>query len=163
MKLNLIGLISAILAFISIALPWYSVVGPMSEHDSLLVFVSTAGGIGGTSIGVLWFIYVALAFLIIGGLLGLIGSLIIGKNGKNLLVAGGALVLLSPIIFAVGWATSVIASVLPLFGSIGAYTVFVSFGFFLALIAGILLFISTRKHPMEAGVPLAPVAPPPPQ
>ena len=165
MKLNLIGLISAILAFISIVLPWYSITGIYNEHASLLTIVSTIGTYGGAAAGVLWFIWVALALIIIGALLGLVGSLVIGGRGKSLLTVGGILVILSPIIFAIGWVTSPLGSVLPLFGSWTIYnytlTVFASFGFFLAFVAAILMLISTRKHPMETGA-VAPGTPPPP-
>jgi len=165
LKPNFIGLISAILAFVTIILPWYSVsVYVITVNFSLWDFASMGlGGLLGTAAVQAWFIWVALALVIVGGLLGLIGGFSIGKKGKTLLTLAGILLLLSPIIFAVG----VVASGLPLFGSMGAdqygASVYVSFGFFLAFIAAILMFISLRKHPMEAeAVPFAPVAPTPP-
>ena len=166
MKLNIIGLIAAILAFITIVLPWWtmSVIG-ISFSFSLLDFANLAGivsSVPGASAFDIWFVWAALALLAIGGLLGLVGSFLIGGKGKSLLAVGGILVILAPIIFAAGLA----ATGLPLFGSIssGGYdiTFYISFGFFLALIAGILMLISLKKHPMEAeAVPLAPLAPPP--
>lgn len=152
MKLNALGLIAAILAFISIVLPWYSITSSYGGINySLLDFIQ--------AITVPWYIWGALALVVIGGLLGLFGSFIIGRNGKNLLVVAGILVILSPIIFAGGYASEGAQ----LFGSVYGITYFLSAGFFLALIAGILLFISTKKHPMEAAVaPLAPAAPTPP-
>jgi len=167
LKLNVLGLISAIIAFISIFLPWYSFTYIVTFNFNLLDFANLAGllaGVPGTEALQTWFIWVALALLVIGGLLGLLASFIIGGKGKSLLAVGGILVLLSPIIFAGG-----LASIgFPLFGSISADLVsisfFISFGFFLAFVAAILMLISTRKHPTEAGaVPLAPAAPPPPQ
>ena len=153
MKLNIIGLIAAILAFISIVLPWYSLTSSYgSLNYSLLDFIN--------AVQVSWYVWGALALIVIGGLLGLLGSFIIGRNGKNLLMVAGILAILSPIIFAGGF----VSEGATLFGSVLGVTYFLSAGFFLALIAGILMFISLKKHPMVAeAVPLAPLAPPPPQ
>jgi hypothetical protein len=131
--------------------------GSITDHASLFDFARLFGG----TVDLMWFVWVALAFIIIGALLGLIGSLITGKNGKNLLAGGGILVILSPVIFTVGWVTSIINTTLPLFYSAGGVTAFASFGFFLALIAGIIMLISTRKHPMAAEGPTVSSPPPP--
>lgn len=154
MKLNALGLIAAILAFITIILPWYS---DSVSNYSLLDFFNIASSVGFAGGTVL--ILATLVLIVIGGLIGLVGSFIAGKTGKSLLIVGGVLVILSPIVFAV----RVMDVGLPLFGSYGGASVYVSFGFFLAVVAAILIFVSLRRHPMEAEVvPLAPVSPPPP-
>jgi len=171
LKLNFIGLISAILAFISIILPWYSIFSISTTFNlNLLDFANNfaniaqlVGGIPGGLTFQTWFIWVALALIIIGGLLGLLVSFIIRGKGKSLIAVAGILVLLSPIIFAVGLASQGCQ----LFGSATisrnvTVSFFTSFGFFLAITATILMFISREKHPMEAeAVPLVPVASPP--
>jgi len=154
LKLNAVALIAAILAFISIVLPWYS---DSVSNYSLLDFFNIASSVGFAGGTVL--ILATLVLIVIGGLIGLFSSFVIGKTGKRLLIVGGVLVILSPIVFAV----RVMDVGLPLFGSYGGASVYVSFGFFLAIIAAIVTFFSTGKHPMEAEVvPLAPVSPPPP-
>jgi riboflavin transporter FmnP len=143
MKLNIMGLISAIIVFMSIVLPWYSVSGsPFGDvHASLWNFVIGIESIGGFLVGTLWFVLIAFALIIVGGILGLVGSFVIEGKGKNLFAIGGALVILSPIIFAAG-----LASIgLPLFLTVAGTTVFLSFGFFLAFIATTVMFISTKK------------------
>ena len=165
MKLNVIGLIAALIALISIILPWYSFsYSFITVNLSLWDFMSGFGGLGlGAITAQTGLLIGALALLVIGGLLGLLGNFIIGSRGKTLLAIGGILVILAPIMFA----AALVSSGLPLFGSLSAgdYTisVYISFGFFLAFIAAILMFISLRKHPMEAeAAPFAPVAPTPP-
>jgi len=173
------GMIIAILAFITIILPWYSATPTLfgetraAAHASLLDLVNPArafsGLLGGQAFAQVilpWPIWVALTLIIIGGLLGLIASFIIGGKGKRLLVVAGILVLLSPIIFAIGFASQGI----PLFGSVevlvfvppitlhGTVALYLSFGFFFVVIVAVLMFISTKKHPMEAEAdsPLSP-------
>jgi len=102
-----------------------------------------------------------------------VGSLIVGKNGKMILVIAGILALLSIIIFAVGLQgefSDLTAAGYPgdigLFSSgswsfMGAtmdYSTYLTFGFWLALVAAILAFISLVKHPM-----VPPAAPPTPE
>lgn len=154
MKLNVLGLIAAILAFITIILPWYS---DSVSNYSLLDFFNIASSVGFAGGTVL--ILATLVLIVIGGLIGLFSSFVIGKKGRIFLTVAGVLVILSPIVFAV----RVMDVGLPLFGSYGGASVYVSFGFFLAVVAAILIFVSLRRHPMEAEVvPLAPVSPPPP-
>lgn len=154
MKLNIIGLVSAILAFIAIVLPWYS---DSINGYSLIYFIdiSSRAGFPGTAVLIL----ISLVLMIIGGVLGLLGSFVIGKRGKILLMVAIILVVLSPICFAI----RIVDIGLPLFGSYMGYSLYVSFGFFLAFVAAFLMSFSARKHPMEVGaVPFAPAPPPPP-
>ena len=120
----------------------------------------------------LWYANAALALIIIASVAGIVGSLIVGKNGKMILVVAGILALLSIIIFAVGLQgelSNLTAVGLPevgLFSSgtwsfMGAslnYSTYLSFGFWLALVAAIIAFISSGKHPM-APLPAPPATP----
>jgi len=190
LKVNYIGIAAGIIAFISLALPWWTMTMSaealgieISADVSVHTYDARASvkGLGleasesivdGFSI---WYGYTALAFIIIAGVAGIVGSLIVGKNGRMILVVAGILALLSIIIFAAGLqselsklteATEETMPGLPevsLFSSgsysfMGAsmdYSTYLTFGFWLALIAAILAFISLLKHPMAP-----PAAPP---
>ena len=111
----------------------------------------------------LWFGWAAFAFIVIAGVAGIVGSVIVGKTGKMILIVAGILALLSIIIFAAGLqgelSKEAPVSGFPevgLFSSgswsfMGAsmnYSSYLSFGFWLALVAAIIVFISLGKHPM---------------
>jgi hypothetical protein len=132
----------------------------------------------------IWFGWVALALIILGGILGLVGS-IIPTRGKMFLALGGVFALLSIIVFAFGLQTelskgfgipgTVTFPGIGLFSSGSydisydaitvtlSYSTYLSFGFWLALIAAIIMFVAMKKA-AEAGpiTPMAPAAPPPP-
>jgi len=155
LRLNIIGLIAAIFAFFTMFLPWYSISGFITIYGgSLLDLVSGRTSLPGSGTTQPWFIWVTFILIIVGGLLGVVGSFSIGKNGRILLLFGGLLVDLSGIIFVVGRLSSktYIAG---------------AFGDICAILAGGLMNISTRKHPMEdekgenEEVPSAPIIPPP--
>lgn len=172
LKLNYIGIIAAIIAFISLALPWWTMamsaeaMGVKINADvSVYPHIATASAMGQSQTVAmdLWFGSVALALILMAGVLGIVGSLLVGKNGKIILVAAGILALLSIVIFAVGLqgelSESAPVSGFPVVGlfSSGSYSLmgtsmdyscYLSFGFWLALIATILAFISLLKHPM---------------
>jgi hypothetical protein len=123
----------------------------------------------------IWYGYTPLALMVIAGVAGIVGSLMVGKNGKILLAVTGALTLLSVIIFAAGLQselsklTEATGGTLPSLPEVGLfssgsysfmgvsmdYSSYLTFGFWLALIAAIIAFISVSKHPM------APPATPP--
>jgi len=118
----------------------------------------------------LWYGWAALALIAIAGIAGIVGSVIVGKTGKMILIVAGILALLSIIIFAAGLQgelskappVSGYASV-DLFSS-GSwnfsgmrmyYSSYLTFGFWLALVAAILAFISLPNHP-SAPLPASP-------
>ena len=172
MKLNYIGIVAGIIAFISLALPWWTMTMSaeamgmkVSADVSVYPYQATAEAMGvSQSVAMeLWFGWAALALIVLAGVAGIVGSLIIGKTGKMILVVSGILALLSIIIFATGLQgeLSKVAPVsgfpvVSLFSSgsysfMGAsmdYSAYLSFGFWLALIAAILAFIALLKHPM---------------
>jgi len=187
-KINYVGIIGGILAFISLALPWWtmnlstSAVIPISIDISIYLYkgaVSFMGFMLDLPISV-WYGWSTLAFIVLGSILGILGS-IISDKGKVMLGAGGALILLSMLIFAValqiellkgisipsltGTGTSLQLPGITLFssGSLNImetqinYSNYLSFGFWLALIATIIMFISLRKARV-----VTPPPPPPP-
>ena len=137
----------------------------MSAGVSVYPYQATASALGVTQTVAmeLWFGSAALVLIVMAGVLGIVGSLVIGKNGKMILVVAGILALLSIIIFAVGLQGELSKAapvsgfpVVSLFSSgsysFGAasmdYSTYLSFGFWLALVAAIIAFISSLKHPM---------------
>jgi hypothetical protein len=175
LKLNIIGVVGVIILFISLALPWWmmtlSINASYSGNVVIYPYQATASlNFPGSSTLVIrtdfWYGWVALAFVILGGLLGIAGSLL--RGARVLLVGGGLLALLSIIIFAVGLQSDLSNSsfaegwpALGLFvsGTFGgyAYTTYLSFGFWLALAATIIMLFASLKKPKS----IAPTAPPP--
>ena len=131
---------------------------------------SSAIGASQTVTMELWYGWAAFTLIVIAGIAGIVGSVIVGKTGKIILIVAGILALLSIIIFAAGL-QSELSKAPPVSGfpevglfSSGSwsfmgvsmdYSSYLTFGFWLALIAAILAFISLLKHPMAP-----PVAPP---
>ena len=186
MKINYIGIVAGILALISLALPWWTMTisgtfmgGDISvyTHDAkvtreIIGFKETKSIVDDFSI---WYGYAALALIVIAGVAGIVGSLVVGKNGKVILIVAGILALLSIIIFAAGLQSELSKlskkAPVPGFPTVGLfssgswsymgatmdYSTYLTFGFWLALVAAIIAFISLLKHPMAPpAVPLIP-------
>jgi len=173
LKINYIGIIACIIAFISLVLPWWTMKASVEAMEmavsaelSVYLYQAQASAIG-MSITVtmdLWFGWAALALIVIAGAAGIVGSVIVGKTGKIILIVTGILALLSIIIFAVGLQGELSkASPVPDFPKVdlfssGSFTLmdeismnyssYLTFGFWLALVAAIIAFISSLKHPM---------------
>jgi hypothetical protein len=173
LKLNIIGIVGGILAFVSLALPWWTLsFGYSGTSLDVSIYPYMAVDVGaGIS---LWYGWVALALIIVGGLLGIVGSLTPGK--AKMLSIGGALALVSIIIFAVGlqldflsipstegsptFALFMLPTSVSSSGYDMSYFAYLSFGFWIALVAAILMFAASRKKPAQiAGYP--PPPPPP--
>lgn len=167
LKLNYLGIVGGILAFISIGGSWWTMTmkmttltGEVSSSADLFLYEARKAGLPvALPIELGWFSWAALALLIIGGIIGIVSSLgIVGsvtkKFGKKLPVFGGVFALLSMIIFAVGLQMQ-LSSVpgLGLFSDgnlVGwSYSTGLSIGFWLALIATIVTFAALRKMPEE--------------
>jgi hypothetical protein len=188
---NIIGIVGGILAFISLLLPWWtftisaSAMGISYSFDMAAYLYQVTcntnipGFPSGTTSPDVWWCSVALALIVIGGLLGIIGS-IVTPFGSKLLIGGGVLTLLSVVIFAAGLQGDLakvagITSMIPgmsigLFssGSLNfmgvtlSYSTYLSFGFWIAIVAAILMFVAFKKAAGAAPItPTAPVAPPP--
>ena len=201
MKINYISIVAGIIAFVSLALPWWTMAisgtvpvefmeVEVSGDISVKLYdarMSIEAEVLGVSVSVdesmvdgfsIWYGYVALALIVIAGVAGIVGSLIVGKNGKMILVVAGILALLSIIIFAAGlqgelsdeiepgypelslFSSGSFSESIPEMGLVELdYSTYLTFGFWLALIAAILAFISLLKHPV-APPPAPPAAPP---
>jgi hypothetical protein len=186
LKPNYIGIIGGILAFVSLALPWWTMtmsstlMGLTYSVDvSVYPYQARASALGfSTTVAMeLWFGWVALALIVLGGVLGLVGSLMLAK-GKMLIAVGGILALLSVIVFAVGLQIELSKTAPleegPMVGLFSSgsynlmeismnYSTYLSFGFWIALIAAIIMLIAAKKAPIEtAPAPTPPPPPPPP-
>jgi len=100
----------------------------------------------------LWWGYLTMVLVLVGGVLVLIGSLVREKSGKTLLTASGPLSILSLVVFATGLA-STLSHKFPgvamfYFGPyyLGNISAYLSFGFWLELTSGMLSFIASVKH-----------------
>jgi hypothetical protein len=181
LKPNIIGLAGGVIAFISLALPWWTmaisstIMGiSLSGEASIYPYQATASA-GGTSTAVtipIWYAWAAFVLIVIGGSLGIIASL--AQSTRMLLVAGGLLALLSIIIFAAGLqnelSKSTITAGWPMVGLFSSgsfmgytnYTTYLSFGFWLALAAAIIMLLSSRRKPEVTTPKPTPTPPPPP-
>jgi hypothetical protein len=174
LKPNYVGIVGGILAFISLVLPWWAISVSSSAMGQTFsggasVYpyqaTATAMGVSETVSMNLWFGWIALVLVVIGGLLGLIGS-VVTAGRRMLLAVGGLLLLLSIMVFAVGLQNEIsnenLATGFPtgaaLFSSssynYGAvsmnYSTYLSFGFWLALVAAIIMFAASVRKPVEA-------------
>jgi hypothetical protein len=179
LKPNVLGIIGGILAFISTVLPWWTITissGVMgitySSDLSLYPYQAKATAMGISMIVDvnLWYGWAALALVIVGGVLGIVGSLL--QNGKALLIGAGVLALLSIIIFAVGLQSELskapITTGYPqvgLFsnGSSGVpdltvvnYTTYLSLGYWITLVAAIIMLVASRRKNVQTTPPQSP-------
>jgi len=178
LKQNIVGIVGALVAFVSAVLPWWtmvwsaSILGYNYSYDvSIYPYQATASGVGiSNTVSIsIWYGWVALVLVLTGGVLGIAGSLT--QRTRMILAAGGLLALLAVVIFAVGLQnelsnTAVIGGypILGLFSSESIYgnnyTTYLTFGFWLALVAGIAMLVASRIKP-ETNAPTT-VSPPPP-
>lgn len=159
MKINYIGIVAGILAFVSIALPWWTMsvtVDSTSESWSVYLYQQTVST--GTAPNLnMWYAWAALGIIVISGILLIVGS--VTSMGKKLLVGGGVLALISIIIFAVGLQmdlSDLFSGTVGLFSAPSPASAYLTFGFWLALVAMILAFVAYVRHPKEAAPPPAP-------
>jgi hypothetical protein len=191
---NYLGIIGAILAFVSLVLPWWamSVSGSASGISYsgqlyLYPYQSTASELGHsvTVSANLWFGWTALVLVVIGGSLSLAGSVMYGllfprdliaRGRRAVLAVGGVLVLLSIIVFALGLQNQLSGSLatgyptgVGLFSSSSysfmgisvGYWTYLTFGFWLALAAAIIIFVAVTRKPADEKPPPKPSTPSP--
>jgi hypothetical protein len=164
MKLNYVGIVGAIIAFVSIALPWWT------YSESGVSFDLKLYDQGSLTTLNIWYGWVALLLVVIGGLLGLAGSVM--SNGKKIVLGGGILTLIAIILFPVGLQADLMRLNLP-FGVFFSGTVYsasvstyLTYGFWLALVAAIIMLVAmlyqkpTPQAP-PASLPPTPSSPPP--
>jgi hypothetical protein len=179
LKQNVIGIVGGIIALISLALPWWTMTASTSAYffnysgtASIYPYQATAN-YAGVSAAVninIWYGWAALILVVFGGLMGIIGS--IARNARTILVAGGLLALLSIIVFAVGLQNALSSTVVltgyPIVGLFSSgslsgyanYSTYLSYGFWLALVAAITMLVASLKKPEVIAAPLVPLAPP---
>ena len=165
MKVNVISIASAIIALASLALPWWTMTISLLETP-LSLNMYTWGVRSPTEGGDVllfdfadWYRYAALAFIVVGVILGLAGSVTVGRRGWTILATSGISIILAAIIFVAGLATdSALADATPPIGifesekiSIPEFSYSIStylhVGFFLAITAAILASISLLRYP----------------
>jgi hypothetical protein len=153
MKLNYIGIVGAIIAFVSIALPWWTESVAGFSNDLKLY---DAGTLGSTLN--YWYGWVALVLVLLGGLLGLAGSVM--SNGKRIVMGGGILALIAIIVFPVGFQMDLMRlnATINIFNS-GTVSAYLSYGFWLALVAAIIMLVAMRYQTKPTAQ--APSTPPP--
>ena len=144
-KWNRFGLISAILAFNSLALPWWKFVRP-DGWILLFPWGAETWQLGITLGDYSSAIYVALTFILISGFLGLLGSLVFGKRGRAFLATAGISTTLSVITFAIGLESFLTRVHLHTFYSTLIELAYLSSGFWVALGAVMVAFIALIRH-----------------
>lgn len=148
---SVIGLVSGILVLVSTVLPWYSY--SFYDYSGSLVTYSLLDlvnyGLNSPfepAVGRALFMIFALALVFLGGFLGFASAVAMsmyeGKRARALLAVSGMFVLLSPAVLAAGFVNAGV----PLYGLGGTYpylaVAFLSYGFYCAIIAGILMSIT---------------------
>ena len=178
MKPNYVGIVGAILAFISLILPWwtmsvsYSILSVSYSVDVSVYLYQTTTGALTFALANYWYVWTALALIIIGALLALAGSVM--AKGKMMLIGGGLLAIIALIVFAAGLMMDLSSvsgfSGIGLFnsGTIGAgefgsmnFSTYLSYGFWVALVAAILMFIGAFWKPREKMTPPPATSPAP--
>jgi hypothetical protein len=152
---SVISFLSALLALVSTALPWYAfTLGQFGPFSPTVYSLQNMVDYGFNdpfvpSVGKAWYFQLALGFIVIGSLLALASSVATNvfrekrpsRIARALLAVSGMFVLLSPTILSFEFLNSGI----PLYGIGGRspymYLGFLSYGFFFTIIAGILLLI----------------------
>jgi hypothetical protein len=160
MKLNYVGIVGALLAFVSIALPWWT--------ESLFGFNYDLKLFDQGNFPTLnyWYGWLALLLLVIGGILGLAGSVM--SNGKKTVMGGAILALIAIIIFPIGLQTDLMRLNAPFgvffSGTISGvgYSTYLSYGFWFALVAAIIMFVAVLYSKPTPEAPSPPPSQPPP-
>jgi hypothetical protein len=171
LRLNYLGIIGGILAFVSLVLPWWvyslrsSVLGnSIYDGTTLYLYQARATILGIPTVGSSpFYCSVALVFLVLSGSLGLTGS-VIPYGRKIILVVGGILALLSIVVFAIGLQNDISNGAvggLPngaflfssgsygVLGALFSYSTYLSFGFWLAFVAAIAMFAAINREPAK--------------
>jgi hypothetical protein len=169
-KINYLAIIAGILAVVSLALPWFDggfkgEIYDMKFTASLYQIAGTVNGVSETVFVSIWFSLVAVAFLVISAVGSFVGSVTLGKKGQLLILTGGILALMSMVVFGAGILNSDFAnmhlnpeytvSYFPdHFGLTTQqinedwyhYSWSLNVGFWVALAAGIVAFVSLVVH-----------------
>jgi len=181
MRLNILGCVAAILAFVSILLPWWGmsaslqiggeIINPsLRVHPWGIATNLTAAEIAAAEIpeianitsalGVdeevvlipswIWYVPTAMALVIVGAVLGLVGSSMTERKGKIFLASAGILMVLSAVIFVVGLSSDTGEL---LFENRTGFSTYFSLGFLQALVAAVFAFFSLAAEPRSPVMP----------
>jgi hypothetical protein len=176
-NLNHLGILGAIVAFASLTMPWWNTtavipimgLGNSTAMDFPLYLYSTSGNIIATpSTQVmsldLWFCWVTLLLVASAGILAIVGSTVIGR-GNRILLVGGAVDLLSIVVFAIGLQTelSALGSGLCIFtmasGTWGRLTAYLSYGFWGTLAATVTMLVAAARGSVKRTAPQLAIEP----
>jgi len=154
---NILGIVSAILMFVSLILPWWTltVEGGYGAGTTSFFLIGPSPSLPANS--AIFAIWLALGLVVVSGISSLVGSVKVGA--RSALLWGGILAALSVVIFAIGLQVFISGVFLrvSLFYSgpfDGGYTAsaYLSFGFWLALVAVIMAIAAYRRSP-HSGTP----------
>ena len=154
MRVNLIALVAGVVAFVSIALPWWILeIGNVETVTWYLWGPTDPVPAGEYNYGL--GVYVSLALIAVAGILALVGGFKVEEKGRNLLRTSGVLGVCSVVVFAIVmhlWVNNVFINVDSLFYS-GAYgggynaNAYLYLGFFVAIVAAALSFVAYVFYP----------------
>lgn len=173
LKPNFVGIVGGIIAFISIALPWWTMTqtsnlfGTTISMSVNLYLYRVNATLFDFEVGAkLWFGWTAFALMLACGILGIIGSI---RRNSDILFAAAASAMSSIAIFTVGLLKELpempfmqeSPKALFYFGTYGnspfSFSIYLSFGFWLALTACIIMVItSARAIPLRTTMPRPP-------
>jgi hypothetical protein len=176
-NLNYLGILGAILAFASLTMPWWNMtaiipimgLGNSTAIDfPLYLYSISANIVVNPSTQVisldLWFCWVTLSLVASAGTLAIVGSIVIGR-GNRILLVGGVVGLLSIVIFTIGLQTELsdLGSGLALFtmasGPWGMLTAYLSYGFWGALVAAVTMLVATTRGGVKRTAPQGAIEP----
>jgi hypothetical protein len=165
LKLNYIGVVASVLAFVSLLLPWFTVTMTSVDESIKMDFTAylyqiqgTVNGVSASSFANVWFVWGALSLIALTAFSCLAGSILTGRKGQILLLMAGIFALLSAVVFGAGLLNSSYAnepaSVRGLFSS-NAFPIttetamensydltwWLSFGFWLTIVGAIMAFV----------------------
>jgi hypothetical protein len=168
LKLNYVGVVAAVLAFVSLLLPWFTVTMTSVDEPIKMDFTvylyqiqGTVNGVSATSFANVWFVWGALALVVFTAIICLAGSILSGRKGQVLLLIAGIFALLSAVVFGAGLLNSSYsntdsepAAIMGLFPS-NAFAVtaesamqnsydfvwWLSYGFWLTIVSAIIAFV----------------------
>lgn len=174
MRLNIIGFVAAIFALVSVLLPWWGMSSSLGGIKSSLSVhpwgvitnlpaelpempeianITSALGVDEGVVLIpswIWYVPTAMALVIVGAVLGLVGSSMTERKGKIFLASSGIIMVLSAVIFVVGLSSDTGEL---LFKNITGFSTYFSLGFLQALVAAALAFFSLAAEPRSPVLP----------
>jgi len=142
------------LCFVSVVLPWWTATTPTQLYNISIYLYRESWDARGDYFDSpnIWYCQYALILLIIAGLTALVGS-IVSYRFRGILAVGGSLASASLVIFATGLQNSLSQSFpksIGLFSNIQGITTYLTFGFWTALVATILMFAAIIRRPKSS-------------